>query len=143
MAKINLMETSYDRSKTLQELENDDWGESAYSSYLVTTCHRLRRKPLMEFTDEDLRIMIGQNIGLPYLMPIAVERLVDNYFSSGDFNRGDLLRNVLKVEASFWKKHPKLWWEVDSVVSGVEDLLQTVEKEILPLARIFRSNGNP
>ena len=36
----------------------------AYASYRVSTCSRLRKKPLRDF--EDLRIMIGQG-----LMPLA------------------------------------------------------------------------
>ena len=66
------------RSKTLQELENSDWGAPNYDSYLVSSVHRLRRKPLVEFTIEDLRILIGQNVGLPYLLPLALERLEEN-----------------------------------------------------------------
>ena len=46
-----------------------------YDSYLVTTCHELRRKPIGTFSVEDLRIMIGQQIGVPWLLPIAVEVL--------------------------------------------------------------------
>jgi hypothetical protein len=64
-----------ERSKTLQELEGQDWGDSDFPSYLVRTCHALRRKPLRDFTVEDLRIMIGQNIGLNYLMPLAIEHV--------------------------------------------------------------------
>ena len=44
-----------DRSKTIEQLEQQYWGEPSYSSYLVRTCYALRSKPL-----EDLRIMIGQ-----------------------------------------------------------------------------------
>lgn len=66
------MAQGFDRSKTLQELEQSDWGEPEFDSHLVTTCHRLRRVPLDQFTVEDLRIMIGQNIGLPFLVPMAV-----------------------------------------------------------------------
>jgi hypothetical protein len=64
-----------DRNRSLQELEGVDWGDPTDQSSLVTTCHRLRRRPLIQFTEEDLRIMIGQNISLPYLIPLAVERL--------------------------------------------------------------------
>jgi len=63
------------RIKTLQELEGHDWGEPNFPSHLVITCHTLRRKPLRDFTVEDLRIMIGQNIGLNYLIPLAIEHL--------------------------------------------------------------------
>lgn len=50
--------------KTLEELDGEKWGEPSYDSYLVTNCHRLRRIPLKDFSVEDLRLMIGQGIGL-------------------------------------------------------------------------------
>src|SRR6476620_11148465 len=74
-----------DRNRTLTELEGRDWGAPAYSSHLVTTCHRLRHKPLLDFTAEDLRIMIGQNISLELLVPLAIERLELDPLAEGDF----------------------------------------------------------
>ena len=32
----------FDRSKSLQQLGWQDWGEAAYDSHIVTECHRLR-----------------------------------------------------------------------------------------------------
>lgn len=59
--------------KSLENLEKESWKISAYSSNIVKRCHELRRIPLNEFTTENLRIMIGQNIGLTYLIPLALE----------------------------------------------------------------------
>ena len=47
-------------------------GNAAYDSSLVKNCYRLRRVPLKHFRIEDLRLMIGQEIGLKYLLPIAL-----------------------------------------------------------------------
>ncbi|MBT8456786.1 MAG: hypothetical protein HKO95_00710 [Rhodobacteraceae bacterium] len=58
--------------QTLEYLEKDVWPDPDYDSHLVATCHRLRKKRLGEFEVEDLRIMIGQGIGLKYLLPKAV-----------------------------------------------------------------------
>src|SRR5260370_41189859 len=75
-----------ERSKSLQELEGQDWGEGNYfPSHLVRTTHALRRKPLRDFTIEDLRIMIGQHIGLNYLVPLAVEQLQHDPLATCDF----------------------------------------------------------
>src|SRR5262245_62623721 len=81
--------------KTLDELEGVVWGEPTFDSYLVTTCHRLRTKPVDEFSVEDLRIMIGQQIGLPHLMPLAIPVLEREPLAEGDFYPGDLLSNVI------------------------------------------------
>lgn len=43
-------------------------GEPTYPSYVVTNSHRLRHKPLREFTTEDLRFMLTQQNSLPVLI---------------------------------------------------------------------------
>ena len=98
----------FDGSKSLQQLEGEDWGEPTYHTHLVKECHRLRRIPLRDFTVEDLRIMIGQNIGLEYLAPLALERLQADPYAEGDYYPGDLLVNVLRSDAGFWRRHPEL-----------------------------------
>jgi hypothetical protein len=98
----------FDRSKSLQQLEGEDWGEPTYHSHLVKECHRLRRVPLCDFTVEDLRIMIGQDIGLEYLVPLALERLQAEPYAEGDFYPGDLLVDVLHSDAQFWRRRQEL-----------------------------------
>ena len=100
------MKGGFDRAKSLEEIEQHDWGEPSLDSYLVTTCHRLHRKPLREFTVEDLRIMIGQSFSLPILIPLAVERLEAEPLAEGCFFSGDLLSAVLNADDSFWRAHP-------------------------------------
>jgi hypothetical protein len=99
---------SFDRKKSLQQLEGTDWGEPTYNSNLVTECHRLRRVPLCQLTAENLRIMIGQQIGLPYLLPLAFELLHHDPFTAGDLYEGDLLAMVLRIDAAFWREHSEL-----------------------------------
>ena len=100
------MET--DLEKTLDQLENTDWGEPGYPSHLVITCHQLRKKPLKDFTVEDLRIMIGQNISPDILVPMAFEKLKQNILAEGDLFPGDLLKNVLSSDSSYWIENPRL-----------------------------------
>jgi hypothetical protein len=89
--------------RTLDELEGVEWGPPNYPTYLVQECHRLRKKPVNEFTVEDLRIMIGQKIGLDHLMPRAVEALEHQPLAEGRYYPGDLLGSVLN--ASDWLRH--------------------------------------
>jgi hypothetical protein len=81
--------------KTLDQLEGAVWGEPTFDSYLVTTCHRLRTKPIDEFSVEDLRIMIGQQIGLQHLVPLAVAMLEREPLAEGDQYTGDLIASVI------------------------------------------------
>lgn len=103
-------------NKTLQELEGNDWGKPTYNSHLVVSCHRLRRVPLKDFTVEDLRLMIGQKIGLPYLVPLALDLLGGNPLAKGDMYPGDLLNNVFRLPDQFWAKHPELRQKLDKIV---------------------------
>ena len=98
----------FDRSKSLQELENEDWGEPTFDSHLVQECQRLSRVPLKDFTIENLRIMIGQNFNLNYLIPLAIEKLEQNPLAEGNFYAGDLLVNVLRADSNFWLKFSEL-----------------------------------
>jgi hypothetical protein len=124
------------RNKTLQELEGEDWGEAPFPSHLVTTCHALRRKPLRDFTVEDLRIMIGQNIGLNYLIPLAIEQLRRDPLVAGDIYEGDLLVAVLRAESGFWHGHSQLRRAVQEIVDQLtpipehSDLTRVVQKSL-------------
>ncbi|WP_419905147.1 contact-dependent growth inhibition system immunity protein [Kiloniella sp.] len=90
---------------TLEQLEDDVWPEPDFASRLVTTCHKLRKKPLADFDVEDLRIMIGQNIGLRHLLPMAIDKLRKNPLCEGDFYDGDLLSQVITRNGSELSKH--------------------------------------
>jgi hypothetical protein len=118
------MDMNFDRRKSLQELEQDDWGEPTYNSYLVTTCHRLRRKPLRDFTLEDLRIMIGQKISLTYLIPIALEQLEVDPLLSGDFYPGALLDRIIEIPSEYWRQHAELAPLLAAVVDAAMHNLQ-------------------
>lgn len=85
------------RQMTIEKLEGVVWSEPTYDSQLVVRCHELRKIPLNEFSTGDLRIMIGQQIGLPYLIPLAIEELSKNLLVEGDFYEGDLLKTCWQL----------------------------------------------
>lgn len=120
--------SDFDRSKSLQQLEGQDWGEPTYDSHLVTECHRLRRIPIREFTAENLRIMIGQQIGLPYLIPLALELLRGDPFTAGDFYEGDLLAAVLRADSRFWIASPELRAEAARIAQQALSLLPSLDE---------------
>ena len=122
------MKTGFDRRKCLQELEGDDWGEAGFDSSLVRTCHRLRRVPLTDFGAEDLRIMIGQQIGLPFLVPLALETLQRDPLTEGDFYPGDLLGAVLALPATFWGVHTAMRDVLRQIVSKTKERLVSLEE---------------
>lgn len=117
--------------QTLDQLENQVWGPSTLDSNLVSTCHRLRKKPIGEFSTEDLRIMIGQAIGTQFLVPLALERLAKDPLIEGDFYPGDLLSSILTLPNSFWPLHTKLHAQLEHILSQLtdppEELAQTID----------------
>ena len=126
-------------SDTLEQLEGEDWGEPEYDSYLVRTVHALRRKPICEFTIEDLRITLGQGFGLKYLTPLALDRLEQNPFAEGHFYPGDLLKSVMRIPSEYWSAHPTEARRIESVTKRVEQLLdgQDLTDEIKADLRAF------
>lgn len=97
-----------DLSKTLEQLDGQIWGEPEYQSHLVLECHRLRRVPLREFTPANLRIMVGQSIGLEFLAPLALQLLADDPLLDAELYAGDLLSATLQSDSAFWSAHPDL-----------------------------------
>jgi len=127
-------ETKYDnnwKEKSLENLEKDYWGEPNYDSHLVKTCHQLRKKSIKDFEIEDLRIMIGQNIGLKFLIPIALDKLKDNILAEGDYYEGDLLKAVLTCEKVFWSNESELTNELDAIISANKEILKEKEPDLI------------
>ena len=109
------------RQKTLENLEKDYWSNPDFDSHLVSRCHELRKVKLDNFTIEDLRMMIGQQIGLDYLIPLALEVLTIDLFAEGDFFEGDLLKNVLSIKTDFWVDNKSYWLALDNLMKERRD----------------------
>ncbi len=112
------------RYKTIQNLENHDFGNpSEAPTNLVRRCQELCKVPLDQFSVEDLRLMIGQQFSLKHLIPLAIEQLRNDILAEGDLYPGDLLKNVLSVDKSFWIGHKHLWNEVAELIKDSRDEL--------------------
>jgi len=125
--------------ETLEQLEDEDWGEPTYDSYLVRTIHALRRKSIREFSVEDLRITLNQNVGFEFLTPLALEQLEANPFASGDFYPGDLLVAVMRLPRDFWAAHPNEATRMAAIANrvaaeiGQRDEIAEIKKKISEL----------
>ncbi|MEO9570587.1 MAG: contact-dependent growth inhibition system immunity protein [Polaribacter sp.] len=53
--------------------------------------------------------MIGQDIGLYFLIPLAIGELEKYILVEGDFYEGDLLKMVLMSDVNYWKKEKDNW----------------------------------
>jgi hypothetical protein len=111
------------KAKTLETLENDIWGEPEYQSTLVVDCHRLRKVPLDQFAPSDLRRMIGQGIGLDYLVPLAIDELEKDILLEAYYYPGDLLEYVKSVSIDFWKDNLEYKLKVNELIKANKERL--------------------
>lgn len=100
---------------TLDALEGTWPKPDEGATFLVRRCHELRRTEVTELTVEDLRILIGQRIGLRWLVPLAIERLENDPLASGDLYEGDLFASLAGVADSFWATDTTSWLRLRAV----------------------------
>ncbi len=112
MKKPKSLNKNYMRS--ICQLEGWDWngekttveddGMVAYRSYKLT------QKPLKDLSPEDIRFLIGQQCGLPYLVPMALEILEKDFFIETEYYKGDLVEALLQIKDDnkyeYWPNHP-------------------------------------
>ncbi|MEQ1732881.1 MAG: contact-dependent growth inhibition system immunity protein [Bacteroidia bacterium] len=108
------------RQKSIENLEQkiNSSVNKDEDSHLIRTCYYLSKKPIQDFTTEDLRIMIGQEIGLFFLMPIAIEILTKNVFAEGDLYEGDLLKSILDINTVFWNNNKNYWLQLNEIIKN-------------------------
>lgn len=107
------------RQKTIENLEKKNFGNpNEAPTKMVKRCLELCKTPLEQFSVEDLRLMIGQDFSLRYLIPLAIEHLQVDIFIEGDYYPGDLLKNVLLVDKGFWLENEKLWTQINNLIEN-------------------------
>lgn len=85
------------RQKTLEELVGPTWADPDYPSAMVQRVRALGSVPVGQFSAEDLRLVIGQQRGLRYLVPVALDLLEEDPLRSGNLYPGDLLLALTRV----------------------------------------------
>jgi hypothetical protein len=68
----------------------------------LTTCPQA----IATLTPDDLRLLIGQQIGVEILLRHALALLASDPLVEGDFYPGDLLVAVLRLPPEYWAAHP-------------------------------------
>jgi hypothetical protein len=136
-AEFNKLIIDFGR-RTVEQLESDYWQAVEFPTHLVQTCFNLRKKTISEFSIEDLRVMIGQEIGLLYLIPFAILKLKEDLFVQGDLFLGDLLKVVFEVNEEFWKNNKALWERMNDLV---KDRLEEIKnKKISSIKFLFKDH---
>lgn len=122
MSKVKATLENNWRHKSIENLEKQNFGNpNDAPTKMVKRCLELCKVPLDQFSVEDLRLMIGQDFSLRYLIPLAIEHLKTDIFVEGDLFPGDLLKNVLSVDTKFWISNKHLWTEVNDLIKNRQD----------------------
>lgn len=116
------------KEKTIESLEKDIWGSPDGESHLIKTCHALRKKQLKKFEIEDCRIMIGQDIGTKFILPIALDFLDENILAEGDFYKGDLLKSIIEINESFWASNKDCTERFNQIIERQKSYLENEDK---------------
>jgi len=75
--------------------------------------------------------MIGQSIGLAFLVPLALKQLRKNILASGDFYEGDLLSSILRSDYKFWIKESNHFKELEELIQSNLKVVSDVEPTLL------------
>ncbi len=115
-----------DESKrTLDAVDPPAWGRPpADATPLIMRWHELRTKPLRDFTDEDLRIMLEQQAALNHLVGRALDRLRSESLVEDDDYPTDLLVSVLRVDPAYWERSPDSDLQLHRLAEGARDRIK-------------------
>ncbi|MFJ6483635.1 MULTISPECIES: contact-dependent growth inhibition system immunity protein [unclassified Streptomyces] len=108
--------------RTLDELDGPPWPPPpSPTTNLVTKVYALRRKRLGDLTPADLRALITQEVGLPYVLPLAVRLLLNDPLLDAYFYPGDLLLAAFGRPEPAWALFPDLREQLVAVVADLPE----------------------
>jgi hypothetical protein len=135
-------------NSTIEELENDFWVEPlVFPTNLVKDIFLLRRKKISQLSPNDIRLLISQDVGLKFIIPIALKKLKSNILEETFYYPGDLLMAIMDVEKTFWDNNNyfkeltvKLLKDSYSELMRELDEMDEVDKDILNAVKKFTSS---
>jgi hypothetical protein len=69
--------------------------------------------------------MIGQSIGLTYLIPLALEKLQENILAEGNCYPGDLFKSVINIDSHFWVTNKGLHTQLKQLIADNRELIES------------------
>lgn len=111
-----------DARLSLEELEGVRWDPPAPgATSLERSVHGLRKRPVNELTGWELARLIGQQVGLDFLVPLAVDRLTTEQDQGRIFLDDDLLTALLSCGDHFRDNDPHLALRLLSFIDSLDD----------------------
>jgi CDI immunity proteins len=109
----------FDRSASLEGLERDVWADPPESTTsMVRNIHELRRRPIGSLSPWELARLIGQDVGLPWTLPLGLKILRDSAPQQAEtgYYDDDLLTAVLTRKTGTWSTFPEYAHEVEEIL---------------------------
>jgi hypothetical protein len=132
-----------DGSKSLQEIDGEDWGDpETAETPMIGRVLGLRRKPLRELTHGEVRLAVGQKVGFPIVLEVAIRRLRADPLIEGDYYPGDVLAALVRLDEDDWEGR-------DDLRSDLAELFRQAMEQSSEDADAFReslqlpSSGSP
>ncbi|MGA5100293.1 contact-dependent growth inhibition system immunity protein [Streptomyces lavendulocolor] len=132
------MKKHVDRTRSLEELEGHRWPEPpADATGLVQAVHTLRRRAVGSLTPTELGRLVGQNVGLPWTLPLAIDLLEQSASEQarGGFYDDDLLTAVLTRGPAIWRAEPELAQQVKKILGELRGLSPYVQEKVTEFDR--------
>ncbi|NUV66081.1 hypothetical protein G6W57_02960 [Streptomyces sp. CAI-121] len=127
------MDNKSDRSKTIEELEGIEWPDPPPGGTgLVKAVHNLRKRPINLLTAWEMSRLIGQDVGIPWLLPVALEHLRETATdqSLGAFYDDDLLTAALTRRSPIWQSNPQWAADLKEIISLLEDISPSIREDV-------------
>lgn len=110
-----------DRRLSIETFEARRWGEpSADTTRIIRAVHAAREVPIRDLTLEQVRLLLVQRVGLPWVIDEALIRLDDDPLAEGDLYPGDVLAALRGLDGHVWSRWPGRRAAVDALAARVD-----------------------
>ncbi|MFJ4918377.1 contact-dependent growth inhibition system immunity protein [Streptomyces sp. NPDC088725] len=127
------MPENFSRGNSLEQLEGLRWPPPpADTTSMVRNVYELRRRPVGTLEPHELARLIGQDVGLTWLLPLAVNILRDSTprQAEGGWLDDDLLYAVVTRKPEVWATAPELAHELRESVAVLTDISRDLRQDI-------------
>lgn len=135
-----MLSQSVDKNKAIEELEGVRWPDPPPDvTPLVRTVHAMRKQPIKDLRPDDLARLIGQDVGLQWLLPVALDFLRDtapDENATGWYD-DDLLMAVFTRKESVWRSTPELARHLDMTVRMLSDVSSHIKHDVAEFREKF------
>lgn len=114
--------------KSIAELERKHWPKlGPEASHFHRRCYDAVTKPISTLSVADLRLLISQDIGLGFVVPIALEIVEKDPLLESEHFRGDLLTAILSASKDFYREHPAIHARVEKLLGVLPAALDRLD----------------